>query len=238
MAGLIYPSDEIEILNKNNELLQKVGSDIVLDGFYPHYTKQKVKILFVGRESLSLEGSYIQELYAAYKDNQIGSKVLNASQFHRIMFYLAYAINNNFPEWDDIPWASDIAQSFAEEGGISFAFINISKLTNDSSDWHKDDTLINSYLSRENAKSVQKEQIELLDPDVIISANIDSSLLGDITEIDTSNNDVFIYELDNKGKKVKIFNMWHFSAPNKSDFINYYEPLKTLLKPLMDSKEV
>lgn len=238
MAGLNYPEYEKIMLKQNNELLKKVGDDIVSDGFYPYYTKQKVKILFVGRESLSIEGSFIETLYKAYKDNQIGSKSLNASQFHRIMFYLAYAINNGFPEWDNIPWASEIAQKFGEDGGLSFAFINISKLSNDSDDWQKDDALINSYLARENARTVQKEQVKLLDPDIIISANIDPSLLGEVTEIDTSNKDVYIYELDNKGKKVKIFNMWHFSAPNKSDFRNYYEPLKTLLKPLMDKSEI
>lgn len=229
---LNYLSDEKSMLDKNNDLLKELGDDIILDGFYPNYTQQKVKILFIGREALSVKGSYIETLYEAYKDNDIGSKSLDAHQFHRIMFYLAYAINNELPEWDNIPYASKIADTFAEENGLSFAFINLSKLSNDSEDWHKDEKLIKSYIERvkESGKNYFLEQIKILNPDMIISANIDPKHLGEIVSEDTSNKDVYVYKLNCEGKEIPIFNMWHFSAPSKSDFTHYYKPIKEILK--------
>ena len=59
---------EIEKLNDRwkNHLVSMTGeksiSEIfVSDGFYPYYTNQKVKVLFIGREALEIAGTNYQE---------------------------------------------------------------------------------------------------------------------------------------------------------------------------------
>ncbi len=65
----------------------------VSDGFYPYYTFQKKKILFIGREALEIGGcNYMEFLYEAYQEKQIGSLSLNRHKFHSTMLYLTYAI--------------------------------------------------------------------------------------------------------------------------------------------------
>ena len=58
---------EIEKLNDRwkNHLVSMTGeksiSEIfVSDGFYPYYTNQKVKVLFIGREALEIAGTNYQ----------------------------------------------------------------------------------------------------------------------------------------------------------------------------------
>ena len=54
----------------------------VEDGFYPFYTQQSVKILFIGREALGMAGlNYVKTLFEAYKTNSVGEKSLDEYKF-------------------------------------------------------------------------------------------------------------------------------------------------------------
>lgn len=73
---------------------EKTSSELfVEDGFYPFFTQQPVKILFIGREALGMAGlNYVKTLFEAYKANSVGEKSLDEYKFHHLMFYIAYGI--------------------------------------------------------------------------------------------------------------------------------------------------
>ena len=62
------------------------------------------------------------------------------------MLYLAYGIMNNFPSWNNVPKASEIAKNFATTSGISFAFMNISKTSNKSESYKRNSANINQSI--------------------------------------------------------------------------------------------
>lgn len=212
-----------------------VVSDFVKDGFYPYYTVQKKKILFIGRECLSLGGEdYIGVLGGAYKNGSLGNNSIDGNQFHSLILYIAWALNNNLPEWQDIPYASELANQFATEEGFSFSFMNLSKFSNDADDYQADWPLIDSFVdnSKHPAKNFFNEEIRILNPDMIITMNLQGRLkaLGDCEHIPVKSNDnVYVYNISVDGKQIPLYDMFHFSAPSKSPEQNYYVPLKQLL---------
>lgn len=239
---MCYPEFERSLLNEVNDFFDNwqslakqknfiknyTADNIISDGFYPYYTKQKVKVLFVGRESLSLEdGSYLEQLFPMYKADNYGGKSINASHFHRLMFYITYGLNHNCPLWSDVPYASELADDFATENGISFAFMNLSKFTNDSDNWQADWALIDNFTSvfANEPVNLFNQQIDILNPDLIITMNLESrlSVLGYCEPV-KFDNVLSRYHLKVGGKNVPLFDTFHFSAV-KSDFNNYYKPI-------------
>lgn len=198
--NLYYPESEnnlkseIEKLNDRwkKHLVSITGDEniseiFVTDGFYPYYTYQKIKILFIGREALEIAGTNYQELlYGAYLDNKIGSKTLNAHQFHSTMIYIAYALEHKEYNWHNIPYADEIINEFAKKDGFSFAFMNLSKFSNESGDWSADNELINSFidLSNKSKENFFSSEIDLLNPDIIIGMNFGdwAECLGSFSE--------------------------------------------------------
>lgn len=206
---------------------------VVVDGFYPYYTKQKKKILFIGRESLNIEGSnYIQTLYDCYKKGEIGGKPINSTSFHALMFYITYAINNDVYEWGKIPSANTLTESFATDNGISFAFMNLSKLSNSTGDWQADwkqiDYFLNNYSTLMNINFINK-QIELINPDIIITMNFGNYIkyLGN-NRIISKSTEINEYQIEAGNSLIQLFDMYHFSAPGKSSKDDYFYPLINL----------
>lgn len=74
----------------------------------------------------------IEVLLESFKKNQIGNKHINSSSFYSMMFYIAYAVNKNVYSWSNIPYASELSNTFALEIGISYAVMNLSKFSNQS----------------------------------------------------------------------------------------------------------
>ena len=81
-----YPNDEIELWQKNQKLVDALKQSLIslastefekefaqvinADGFYPYYTHQRVKILFIAKESLGLYGKdYIEALFQGILSN-------------------------------------------------------------------------------------------------------------------------------------------------------------------------
>lgn len=248
---LYYPESEIELksdIEKLNarwikHLVLTTGKEdlsemFVTDGFYPYYTNQKVKILFIGREALRIAGTNYQEvLYGAYLDNRIGSKTLNAHQFHSTMIYIAYALENKEYDWHNIPYADEIINEFAKQNGFSFAFMNLSKFSNESGGWVADNELISNFidLSLKSKENYFGSEIDLLNPDIIIGMNFGGwdDCLGSFSESEYygDNGDVSVRRLKTQsGKEYLYVDTWHFSAPGKSPCRDIFNPLIEALK--------
>ena len=206
----------------------------VEDGFYPFYTQQPVKILFVGREALGMAGlNYIDVLFDAYKNKIVGEKPIDGYKFHRLLFYIAYGIIHRETDWKKIPYASELADNFGTPSGISFAFMNLSKFSNESDSWEADNLLIDSFLEKsQKAKAnLFNKEIELLSPDLIFTMNLEERInfLGEITERQNGY-DVDFMKLKAGTRQIPLLNTWHFASPNKSEYQNYYKPIVETLQ--------
>lgn len=232
----LYPDNEKELLNKINNLMNEWEAEfdvpICRDGFYPNYTNQKIKILFIGRESIGPGGdNYIKVLHECYtKTFKIGRRSLARYSFHKRMLRIAYGIIHNLMSWEDIPYVNEIGKKFGLSDGISFAFMNLSKIANSSDKWqtcHKRITH-SIEMSCKNNRNLIKEEIELLSPDIIISANI-----GNYLEkiLDTGGGDFWEDSKVNKhtfkigSKDVLWMDTYHFSAFKKKDYEDFYKPI-------------
>lgn len=220
-----------------NEEKKMIDDDFVTDGFYPYYTDQKVKILFIGKESLGLEGlDYIEILMNSIKHNDPKGHGLcsnNKDPFHSKSLYIAYGVNHSCYDWNTIPWASDLGMKhFAVKGGISYAMVNFSKLSNPAENhWALDKNRFQTYcnLIKRTGINWYEEQIRLLNPDLIVSMNIEcliSTFFGDqviwkYNKHEDKEKKVSFGFLTVKGRNIPIVDTWHFSAPGKA-FMNCY----------------
>jgi hypothetical protein len=207
------------------------------DGFFPYYTLQKTKILFIGREAVGLSGNdYIEVLYDAYKQNNVGGKTLDAHATEARQFYLAYGILHNVP-YEEIPYASEMAKTFGTADGISFAFMELSKYSNDAEDAnrHRDAELMTRFLrdSHLEKRNFVREELSLFDPDIILTMNLwgaglDSTLmeqaLGKVRFTGNPDPAISVNVLSINGRDVPLFDLWHFSS-RKSTEQDFYNPV-------------
>lgn len=243
-----YPESEFEKLSRINSLMQEWKSSLskeeqelfVPDGFYPFYFSKKPRILFMAKEATGMQGlSYIDTLFECYKDYKlIGEKHINQYRFHARMMYMAYGILNNESTLEDFqatPPAAKIGDTFGTKDGVSFAFMNISKSSNE------DGTYANKKLietSWNHGKDFIKREIEILDPDVIISANVADKIIGILGEPKVLKRigggeecDVCAQTIKANGKDILLLDCWHFSnIKHKKDFENFYNPVCEFLK--------
>lgn len=209
----------------------------VKDGFYPEYSKQPIKVLFIGKESLEIGGQdYISLIFDAYHNKKVGSTHLNRYQFHSTMLYISYALKHEIYEWSEMPYATEFVDEFGKPNGCSFAFMNFSKLSNESGQWQADEELIDTFtrLSKNPNCDYFAKEIGLLNPDIIIGMNLGGSRmrhLGNFTDIKYygSNDDVCFQTLTTyDGNKYTYLDVWHFSALRKS-------PKRDIFTPIIDS---
>ncbi|MCG3884471.1 hypothetical protein I3271_07195 [Photobacterium leiognathi] len=230
-SELHYSNKEQKLQQAINDLFKDIGTiidskqkelghtrtDLVIDGFYPYYLEQKCKVLFIGRESLGLSGlNYIDVLHHCYTEDQaIDGRNINQYRFHALMMYLAYALNNDHPAWEDVPEANEIAKTFATAEGVSFAFMNYSKLSNDSGNWQADWGMINKYESvlKTNRVNLYSQQISITDPDVILTMNLEDRLhnLGKLKALEYSDNASY-FKLTIDDKSYLLIDLYHFAA--------------------------
>jgi hypothetical protein len=209
------------------------------DGFFPYYTRQKTKILFVGREAVGLSGmDYIDVLYDAYKQNNVGGKTLDAYATEARQFYLAYGIlHNGTVPYDEIPYASELTKAFGTANGISFAFMELSKYSNDAEDANqrRDAGLMARFLrdSHLEKRNFVREELSLLDPDIILTMNLweaglDGTLLeqalGKVRPAGNPESAISVNVLPLNGRDIPLFDLWHF-ASRKSTEQDFYNPV-------------
>lgn len=222
------------VVNSSSKISTQDKSSFVSDGFYPGYTNQKVRVLFVGRESYQMGGDdYIEEIYPRFLTNDFNGWTLNRYKFFATQFYLAYGFNHGFPEWNSIPWASELAKDMTKPDGTSFAFMNLSKFTNWSEgDWKTNWELVAASIRSGKDDDFLAREASVLSPDVVCTMNIAGGfgdLLGEIKYLPESceGNDIAIHEIKlRNGRIIPLIDMWHFSAPGKSQSNAYYNPIR------------
>src|SRR5208283_4130924 len=120
--------------NNGSTLKKHEADDMAFDGFCPSYFSQQKRILFIGREPRYISGkehNYIEVLYLRYRENKkVGTRPVNADKFHSRMIKIAYGILNGMPEWNKIDDADKLGDMLGTANRLSFACMNISKLSN------------------------------------------------------------------------------------------------------------
>jgi hypothetical protein len=215
---------------KNSSLFPNhLMDEMVFDGFYPYYFSQKIKILFIGWESVDIHGcNYLDVLFECYrgKEKRIGDRHLNQSQFHYLMIYVTYGILNHMPAWQAIPFASKIGDTFGDSNGLSFAYMNISKLSNNV--WQANHGIINTaYELSIQPRNFIQEEIAILESHVVITMSRTKkdkiASFGKLTPIDNSTH-IDSYWLDSGANRSLLINTWHFSA-HKPNIESFYNPI-------------
>ncbi|MGV3662414.1 MAG: hypothetical protein ACO1TE_19680 [Prosthecobacter sp.] len=210
------------------QLRKHVADDFVCDGFYPCYFSQKPRILFVGRESRQISGfNNLDLMFQAYRSTKkIGDRGLNSDKFHSRMLYIAHGLTRGMPEWRDIPCADKIGDTFGAPGGVSFAFMNLSKLSNEADGFASDWSVIEAACRLSNGlRRFTEEQVSLLQPDVVITMNLGERLkaLGSLEKIDTGLS-LTSWWLTSGGHRSLLLDTFHFSA-RKSGVRDFYDPI-------------
>ncbi len=228
-----YPDDEqalaSELLRLQKEWQAEVNDDdFVFDGFYPYYTHQPIRVLFIGREAYGLAGrSYLAALQDSYNNTfRIGQQHINRNPYHRRLLKLLYSMMHHFPSWKQVPKANMISRNFAQLGGISCAVVNMSKTSNETKNLQPRWPVLQKSVN--DGHAFLKKEIELLAPDVIISShvNIEPAIsphsFHRITE-GFPPNLLGVGEWHAGARCVYNFETWHFSA-RKADSV-FHEPL-------------
>lgn len=228
----LFEAWHLEFVNRRLTVPSLEPDAMVCDGFYPHYSTQRERILFVGRESRGLSGChYIDVLLEAYRRGKVGNQPLNRSKFHARMLRMAWGMLHGFPSWHDVPSASQIARTFATSEGVSFAFMNLSKMSNETAHWSSDWRAIqsSSAVSTQRRNFIE-EQVALLQPTIVVAMNLHAFLpmLGKVVNVEVGPK-VSLHELRSAGHPCKLLCTWHFSAPRKKADADYYQPVRDLL---------
>lgn len=249
-----FPLYELPLKNRIHELMKewKTYCDakpewkgkFVSDGFFPYYTElddngQNVRVLFIGRESYGLsEEDYIE----SYN----GMKTAN---FHNRLLYLAYGIiHGQYTEndWINMDEATVLDKIFAEpkcKGGFSYAFMNASKISNETDNPALDETQFENFIRDKKNLDYMASEIQLLTPDIIVSANLgdlgffkyfENAKKSENSSDHTKNR--CVYHLKVGSKDIPWVDGWHFSA-YKRTYESFYSPICSIAKDLLNKKQ-
>jgi hypothetical protein len=147
-------------------------SYFVADGFFPGYFNQKLKVLFIGRETRWTEGDYIESTIKGYNEENYHNK----SAFTRRLLYIIQGIKHNGKlKFESLEEANYYAKEMVDTKDYGFAFMNISKYSNWKEDGGTADFgFINIFLEDSNLekRNFFHEELEILEPDIIITMNL------------------------------------------------------------------
>lgn len=218
------------------------------DGFMPGYTKVSKRVLFIGRESrwskpnpLDPENNpsdIIQNTHyrlEADKTFQIERRMIAvAAQILSPGVYFSYddIVKKNWP----------FVRQAALNGEISFAYLELSKFSNCNDDSNVDWQLMNQYAEFDAIHLFGKQQIELLQPDIIVTMNMKryffhplQVMLGsNFTAVDEEiTQDIVpsIWKVKapwDPSRSIPVLDMWHFSSrkPNNT----FFDPIQNALQ--------
>jgi hypothetical protein len=219
-------------------------SYFIADGFFPGYYKQKTKVLFIAREPLPMgeEHDGVQNLL---------TKGLNAQKlFIRRLLYIVQGVREGGRlQYESLEFTKDYTKELASTNDYGYAFMNMSKYANwlDDNTQKADFNFINQFLEDSNLgkRNFFREEIEILDPDVIITMNLgkmaDAHTLIDQKYLDLCfgkiewekiqpDNDKKVKKtsISINGKCIKLLNSYHFSSGG-SDKDDFYNPIMELI---------
>ena len=158
---------------------------VMRDGIYPGYEKQKLKVLFIGRDSYGLRGyDYSESTWGKFSAKRAGG--FTCQHFRRSVLSIAYCISRGM---DIVQSPSGVVfniydmvakrkQSLLED--FSFAFINASKL--DFHDYDENDKKKKNNRGFDEVSAqvfvetvgvdLMRKQVDLINPNLIIGANL------------------------------------------------------------------
>ena len=222
----------------------------ITDGFFPYYFSQKKRILFILRETRYLyDGGVLKKqhenpcclesIFCHHENNMIRGNTV-----FRRLFYIAYGVKTEgrLPFEEAKKSFNDFAPQFAIEGGFSFAFMELSKYSNEEdSGFIANRDLISQFFQNSNLhkRNFIRQEIELLSPDVIITGSLwddrvidesfRTSVFGNPKKIPGKSSDYAAYfEITIGNKKTPIINLSSFPARRK-DKDCYYDPVMSIL---------
>ena len=241
-------SDWIKQLSKNKTPIDNGKKEkttpadcFAKDGFFPGYfDENNLRVCFIGRETRLIGGHDFRDTTKEFFDDPDPKN----SWWRRIL-KIMYGIQNNgeieFEKLNTI----NILNEMYDSNKYGFAVINISKFSNDDeSNWQTNINLVHRFLKDselEKTNFFQKE-LEILNPDVIITANLWDIIESDYINLclpesnfsETKNiihNGESIAEYGKynlNGKTIDFIDLYHFSA-KKSDKYCYYNPVMKIL---------
>lgn len=233
---------------KNDKDLAKLDHQgIVRDGFYPRYLETKPRILFMGREAYTLDNESYIETYMQKDYRNQGGKSIDSQKVHKLILKLAYGILHD-KEWDEIPKASNLCEGCLFDK-LSFAFMNLSKLSHDEKgNKYTDRALLEKALAMSitDKRNFILEEIELLDPDLIVTMNFGQ--LGDhllqrifdpssLSPYQETEYDDLLFTATLRGKTVLVCDQWHFSAPGIDEKTEIYDRTRQAWKDFQRRKK-
>ena len=263
----LYSPTEKQLLRQLDDLFKRWESTVgdkpdsgywfIPDGFYPKYFSQKPRILYMARDAYDLYGAddergertYTEKFLRQYVDGRMddGKRkdgiCINRVKFHKMLIQVAYGIVHNC-HWSKVPYASEICAGGAVFDRVSFAFMNLCKWSHESDDKSKpgtgaDWTAINEFMEKSLTTETNffLQEIQLLQPDIIISMNLGPEIIkrvfGEkVIQIDNTNPNCYAYSIEEAKNlnPILVLDSWHFSARNKKEQTEIYEPLLTVLE--------
>jgi len=226
------------------------------DGFMPGYSAAPKKILFIGRESRwsypntldpkKITSDIVKNTYVRFLQDK-------TSLFEQRMVSIAaqFLVPDKFTSYENIIWENwTSVRNAVIDGEIAFAYLELSKFANCNDDSSVDWMLMNQYANFDATYSFGKQQIELLKPDIIITANLmkDFSeslqvMLGShLVEFDSGDDfakrnsnsirdpDLLIRKVQSpwdSSRFIPVLDVWHFTARKQNSV--YFDPIKNAL---------
>ncbi len=210
------------------------------DGFFPGYFEQKRKVLFIGRETRWITGLDFRNTSYEFFENEN----VNGSTFWRNVLYMLYGIQKEGRvAFEEVPCANDIAKNMVKTNDFGFAVMQLSKYSNDSDEGAtRNVEMMNRFLedSELDKRNFFLEELKLLEPDVIITANLwDCGVKEEYLELcfpsenfgswkKYGQNVADYADFTLNGKTAKFINTYHFSS-RKPSYECFYEPVMNIL---------
>ena len=234
-------------LNNGNETKLSPESCFAKDGFFPGYFSQKRKILFIGREPRKISGKDFRDTTKEHFDEYFN----NNNPWWRRILYIVYGIKTEGKcAFENVrrKKPSGILKEMDEKNDFGFACINISKYSNDHpTNSNTNKSLVNQFLkdSELEVTNFFQKEINLLEPDIIITANLWDGTINEYYmnlclpkdnfskgKSITHNKECVAtyYKYNQNGRKVDCIDLFHFSARKRDKFC-YYDPVMKFLFP-------
>ncbi len=213
------------------------------DGFLPNYFNQKQKVLFIGRETRYQSGG---DLAVSLINSFKTGKNINSNIWRRLIYILYGIRNEGRLQYENIPYADEIAKKMYESCDFGFSIMNMSKYSNDRDDGAKaDKELIQRFLKDSNLdkRNFILEEIEILEPDIIITGNLWDGLIDEkflklcfpnLYLIKKIENKANLYSTTINNRIIKLIDLYHFSSRvsdkgRDPDNDYFYDPTMELL---------
>jgi hypothetical protein len=145
------------------------------------------------------------------------------------MIKIAYGILNGMPEWNKIDDADKLGDMLGTANRLSFACMNISKLSNKSDQFQTDKEVCDeAHRLSTDGRNFIEEEIALLEPQIVIAMNLEDQKLASLGKLSASihnSADVHSFWLESSGHRSLLINSWHLSWWVGNDIADYYDPI-------------